>query len=355
METSHRVPLTLLCGSLGSGKTTLLRSLLTSAPAGERIAVVENEAASTGGVERALALEGLPVRLRDDEELFVELPNGCVCCSVKGAFLEAVETLVGRRRDLTRVVVELSGLADPGPVAAALWADEELQSPVVLDGVVCVVDAVSFPAARDEDVSTELTRQLAYADRVLVNKTDAVPPERVAAVVERVREINPHAALQRASLVADPTRVPLSFYFGVSTIDVRTMVEGLSRAVVGHHQHHHLHAHEEHSHNNDVRAIVVRRTQPTTLMKLREWLGTLLWERHADGSLFRIKGIVECEDGSAVAVQAVHQAMQIETMPRTFAEVAKSAKLDASGTVILIGKGLDESVLGREFEELPRR
>jgi len=341
-STRTTTPITLLCGPLGSGKTTLVRQLLRNTR-GLRIAVVENEYAETAGVERALATRGTP--LADDPDLFVELPNGCVCCSVKDRFLEAVERLVGRYgARLDHVVVEMSGLADPGPVASVFWVDDELESPVTLDGVVCVVDAVHFPLSADAQ-TPELRRQIGYADRVIVNKTDAVSAARAASVAEAVRRINPHLRALATSLErpGDGDADLLRFVLSVSTVSREALLScvaaSLAAPAAGASS-----VHETHTHAGDVRALVLERSAPVAFRALRSWIGELLWESGLD--LFRVKGVVRGERDRPYALQAVNQIMSLEEMggDGDFARVAGAAGLSQT-TLVLIGRGLDEDAL----------
>ena len=163
------VPVTVLCGFLGAGKTTILRRILEN-EAGLRIAVVENEFGDTRGLETLLA----GASALDADGRIVELRNGCVCCSTKGELASALEGLVQKAQHLDAIVVELSGVADPGPVAAGLWLDDALESPVVLDGVVCVVDGVSGLSLLQSTGpgAFEAKRAVATADRILLSKAD---------------------------------------------------------------------------------------------------------------------------------------------------------------------------------------
>ncbi|EGB04509.1 hypothetical protein AURANDRAFT_38967 [Aureococcus anophagefferens] len=193
-----KVPVTILCGFLGAGKSTLLRRLLAG-DHGLRIAVVENEFADTRGLESVLVSEGACALSPDGA--IVELRNGCVCCSVKDELATALEDLVARAaRPLDAIVVELSGVADPGPVAAAFWLDEALESSVELDSILCVVDCVrgrELLASRGAG-GFEARRQVAHADRIVLNKCDAAPALAVDVAAATVTGLNPAADARRA-------------------------------------------------------------------------------------------------------------------------------------------------------------
>jgi G3E family GTPase len=192
-------PVTLITGALGAGKTTLLNHVLTTAH-GYRFAVVLNEAAADAGIEAALvaaaAKKAGATALGPSD--WVELANGCLCCATRGEFAVALDALAARD-DLDAILVETSGLADPGPAAAALWSDDALEPTARLDGVVAVVDAGRFRSAladpRPRGAVREVARQVAYADVVLLNKTDACCESEREAAAAAVRGINPRATL----------------------------------------------------------------------------------------------------------------------------------------------------------------
>eukprot|EP00897_Mesotaenium_endlicherianum_P005847 jgi/Mesen1/5290/ME000263S04398 len=183
------VPITIITGYLGAGKTTLVNYVLT-AKHGQRIAVIVNEFGMELGMERALVSEGADAALVEE---WVELGNGCMCCSTKGGFLLALEQLMERRDKYVRhVLLETSGLADPGPVAAALWADDALESSVRLDSIITVVDARNLRRQlhepRPPGAVNEAARQLAFADTIILNKIDLLRPETAADAADRAAD-----------------------------------------------------------------------------------------------------------------------------------------------------------------------
>ena len=171
-----RVPVTLLTGFLGSGKTTLLNFILKENH-GKKIAVVENEFSSGLGIEGMIVKSGLNGEAIQD---FIELSNGCICCTIKDDLVLTLEKLIEMKDKYDYVLIEATGLANPGPIIASLWVDDESNSPLYLDGVITVVDSLNFTRyLYDEYSAKDVSLQIAYADRILLNKSDIVSEEKV--------------------------------------------------------------------------------------------------------------------------------------------------------------------------------
>ncbi|MDP3399693.1 MAG: GTP-binding protein, partial [Brevundimonas sp.] len=187
---STKTPVTVLTGYLGAGKTTLLNRILTG-DHGKRYAVIVNEFGEIG-IDNDLVVGA-------DEDVF-EMNNGCVCCTVRGDLIRVVQGLMKRQRPgkpaFDAIIVETTGLADPGPVAQTFFVDDDVREKTVLDSVTTLVDAKHVMARLDD--SKEAREQVAFADQIILNKTDLVTPEELAAVEARLRALNPLAPIIRA-------------------------------------------------------------------------------------------------------------------------------------------------------------
>jgi len=191
-DSNRVIPVTILAGFLGSGKTTLLNHILTSNH-GKRIAVIENEFGEGLGIESMIAKSGVD---GDNISDFFELSNGCICCTVKDDLVTTLEQLIIHKDRFDYILIETTGLANPGPVVSALWTDDHLGNMLCLDGVVCVVDSINFEMyLNTEDVAADVKTQVCFADRILLNKADLVTSEQMATVKEVVQSINSYAQI----------------------------------------------------------------------------------------------------------------------------------------------------------------
>ena len=207
-----RIPVTVLTGFLGSGKTTLLNRILTENH-GQRIAVIENEFGEIG-VDQELVINA-------EEEIF-EMNNGCICCTVRGDLIRILGNLMARRDRFDRIVLETTGLANPGPVAQTFFVDDAMRDKFVLDGIVTMVDARHF----DQQIvnSDETTTQVAFADVIVLNKADLVSPGELDALEQRVRGMNALARIVRAD-PAERASVPMKAVLGIGGFDLARALE----------------------------------------------------------------------------------------------------------------------------------
>src|SRR3954463_727626 len=241
---AERIPVTVLTGYLGAGKTTLLNRIL-SEDHGRKYAVIVNEFGEIG-IDNELILN-------TDEELF-EMNNGCICCTVRGDLIRTLHGLLAKEGNFDAIVVETTGLADPGPVAQTFFVDGYLRSKTSLDSVTTVVDAKHIAMRLDD--SREAVEQIAFADQIVLNKTDLVSEDELRAVEARIRRINPLAPIPRAQR----SNVPLEAILGKHSFDLERITElepsflNPAHGEAGHvHDEHcgHDHHHHDHDHGHD--------------------------------------------------------------------------------------------------------
>jgi G3E family GTPase len=319
-----RVPVTVITGFLGAGKTTLVNRILTEQH-GRRIAVIENEFGEIG-IDDALVIDA-------DEEIF-EMNNGCICCTVRGDLIRILGSLMKRRDRFDHILVETTGLADPAPVVQTFFADDEIRSQMRIDAIVTVVDAKHLPIQLDDTrpggIAREAVEQIAFADRLLINKVDLVTADAVDDVERRVRDINTSAEMLRTTMSA----VELDWVLDVRGFDLANIAERGRELVEG--------AAHGGRHDVDVHSVGIEMDGRVDVERLNRWLGWLLEERGAD--IFRMKGILDVEGSDERYVfQGVHMLFDGR------ADRPWRAGEDRRNRMVFIGRGLDRDELVARF------
>ncbi|OJU34564.1 MAG: cobalamin biosynthesis protein CobW, partial [Rhizobiales bacterium 68-8] len=297
-QKSAQIPVTVLTGYLGSGKTTLLNRIL-SEDHGKRYAVIVNEFGEIG-IDNDLIVES-------DEEIY-EMNNGCICCTVRGDLVRTVEGLMRRPGRFDAILVETTGLADPAPVAQTFFMDEDVRSKTRLDAVVALVDAKHLPLRLKD--SHEAEDQIAFADVIVLNKTDLVSADELAAVEATVRAINPAARIHKA----ERSGVPLGEVLDRGAFDLKRALESdphfLDADEHDHDHHGHDHHHGEASpiHDVSVRSISLRADE----MDPRKFFPWIEKTTQMDGpNILRLKGIIALKgDDERYVVQGVHMILE---------------------------------------------
>ena len=320
--TDTRVPVTVVTGFLGSGKTTLVNYIL-SANHGKRIAVIENEFGEIG-IDDALVIDA-------EEEIF-EMNNGCICCTVRGDLIRILGTLMKRKDKFDYILVETTGLADPAPVAQTFFVDEEVRTQLRLDAIVTVVDAKHLALhlfeEKEEGIENEALEQLAFADRVLVNKIDLVSEDELLLVEKQIRSINAGASIVRTQM----SKVDLDWVLNAHAFELSRVLEVDPQFL----------EESEHMHDQSITSVGVEADGAVDLEKINDWLGWLLREKGTD--IFRMKGIINVANSdNRFVFQGVH--MLFDGQPD---RAWKSDEIRCN-KMIFIGRNLDREELNSRF------
>ena len=360
------IPVTILTGFLGSGKTTLLKRVLTEAH-GQKIAVIENEFGEENIDNEIL--------VNDTKETIIQMNNGCICCSIREDLRETLQGLAEKKRKgelvFDRVVIETTGLADPGPVAQTFFMDEEIAEQYLLDSILTLVDAKHANTQLND--RQEARRQIGFADQIFISKTDLVDDSEVKALMHRLTQMNPRAP-QKAVHFGD---VPIADVFDLRGFNLNAKLDidpdflkvddhaGHSHAPHDHESHSHEgHSHIEgepcdhpshgkassaghghhHAHDDDVKSFVFRSDKAFNPAKLEDFLGAIV--NIYGPRMLRYKGVLHM-DGTErkVIFQGVHQLMGSDLGPVWATGEAKNSKM------VFIGIDLPKDIFTQGLEQ----
>ena len=340
------IPATILTGFLGSGKTTLLKRVLSEAH-GQKIAVIENEFGDENIDNEIL--------VQDAKEQIIQLNNGCVCCSIREDLRTTLADLAEKKRkgelQFDRVVIETTGLADPGPVAQTFFMDDEIAECYLLDSILTLVDAKHGEQQLDD--RQEARRQIGFADKIFISKSDLVDEAAVDALAHRIKHMNPRAPHSRVHF----GEVPIASVFDLRGFNLNAKLDidpdFLNADAHGHDHAHHAHDHEHgehcdhpshHVHDDDVKSFVFRSDKAFNPAKLEDFLASIV--QVYGPKLLRYKGVLFMKGSpKKVIFQGVHQLMGSDLGPVWAPGEKKNSKM------VFIGIDLPRDIFLQGLEQ----
>jgi G3E family GTPase len=352
------IPATILTGFLGSGKTTLLKRVLTEAH-GQKIAVIENEFGEENIDNEIL--------VADTQENIIQMSNGCICCTIRDDLRATLTDLAQKKRmgelDFERVVIETTGLADPGPVAQTFFMDDEVAEQYLLDSILTLVDAKH--AAQQLNDRQEARRQVGFADQIFISKADLVGKDELDALTHRLKHMNPRASMRPVHF----GEVALKEVFDLRGFNLNAKLDidpDFLKTDDDHdhgHEHHdhapgeacnhpsHQHGHDghghHHHHDDDVKSFVYRANRPFDPAKLEDFLGAIV--QVYGPRMLRYKGVLNMQGTDRkVIFQGVHQLMGSDLGPLWAEGEQRMSKMVFIGIDLpkdILVQGLDQSLV----------
>jgi len=342
------IPVTILTGFLGAGKTTLLKRVLHETH-GQKIAVIENEFGEEN-IDNDILVE-------ETNEQIVQMSNGCICCTIREDLRQTLSDLADKKRrgelDFERVIIETTGLADPGPVAQTFFMDDEIAESYLLDSILTLVDAKH--ADGQLDTRQEARRQVGFADRMFLSKTDLVAAQETEALIHRLKHMNPRAPIEKVHF----GEVPLAQVLDLKGFNLNAKLDidpdFLKEDDHDHHHHGHDHDHDHehgehcdhphhHHHDDDVKSFVFRSDRAFNAAKLEDFLGAMV--NLYGPRMLRYKGVLNVKGfDRKVVFQGVHQLMGSDVGPKWAANEKKTSKM------VFIGIDLPKDIFTLGLEQ----
>jgi G3E family GTPase len=347
------IPATILTGFLGAGKTTLLKRILSEAH-GQKIAVIENEFGEENIDNDILVTES--------KEQIVQMSNGCICCTIREDLREALQLLAAKKRkgllDFDRVVIETTGLADPGPVAQTFFMDDEIAESYLLDSILTLVDAKHAPQQLND--RQEARRQVGFADQIFISKSELVAEDETEALIHRLKHMNPRAPQRKVHF----GEVPIEEVFDLRGFNLNAKLDidpdFLKEEEAHDHDHDHAHgehcdhpshAHEghghHHHHDDDVKSFVYRAERPFDPARLEDFLGAIV--NIYGPRMLRYKGVLHMQGTERkVIFQGVHQLMGSDLGPAWGDGEARTSRMVFIGIDLpreILEQGLDQCLV----------